>query len=126
MNVLVTGDRHYKDRPIVGAMLSGFRDLAMSMFEDLVVIEGGARGADEHAREWGLGYDNVQHITVEAEWTRYGNAAGPIRNRRMYDEYQPEIVLAFHDDLEGNSRGTKDMVQYASKQGALVYNIRRM
>lgn len=126
MKVLVTGGRNYEYDPIVDVMLAGFRDLAANMFEDLTIIDGGAKGMDEHARMWGLGYDNVQHITVEAEWTKYGRRAGPIRNRKMYDEHQPEVVLAFHDDLEGTSRGTKDMVQYASEQGARVYNIRRM
>ena len=124
MKVLVTGDRHYTDEIIVGVTLSGFRDLATDLFEDLVIIDGGATGADALARTWGKGYDNVKHITVDAEWDKYGKKAGPIRNRKMYDEHRPNVVLAFHDDL-GTSKGTKDMVNYVRSKGGLVYHIRR-
>ena len=124
MRVLVTGDRHYKDRHIVGVLLDGFRSLSQDAFEDLVVIDGGASGADSFAREWGLSYPDVEHITVEADWDRYGKGAGPIRNREMHDGYKPDVVLAFHDDLLA-SKGTRDMVDYARSKGTVVYHIRR-
>ena len=48
-------------------------------------------------------------VGVPANWVKYGRAAGPIRNRRMLELVPPDLVVAFHDDLE-SSRGTKDMV----------------
>lgn len=68
-------------------------------------------------------YEGVQHITVEAAWHNYGKAAGPRRNRKMLDEYDPDLVVAFHDDLDA-SKGTKDMVDYATSQGVQVYHVR--
>lgn len=82
-----------------------------------VVVHGAARGADslsgEVAEELGC--------TVEvypADWLKYGKAAGPIRNKQMLDT-GPDVVLAFHDDLE-NSKGTRHCVTEAEKRGLEV------
>ena len=54
-----------------------------------------------------------------AKWDEHGKAAGPIRNRQMFDSEKPELVIAFHNDL-ANSKGTKDMVAYARSKGCPV------
>lgn len=59
-----------------------------------------------------LGLDVVE---VPANWTRYGKAAGPIRNDRML-KFKPHLVIAFHEDIE-SSRGTKDTVTKARNLG---------
>ncbi len=82
---------------------------------DTVIIEGEAEGADLLARD----VAEVMGFTVEpypAEWKRYGRAAGPIRNRQMLDEGQPDLVLAFHADIAA-STGTADMLGQAKKRG---------
>jgi hypothetical protein len=53
-----------------------------------------------------------------ADWDLHGKAAGPIRNRQMLLA-KPEIVIAFHDDLD-SSKGTKDMVKIAKRTGVKV------
>ena len=60
-----------------------------------------------------------------ADWTRYGYAAGPIRNQQMLDEGRPSLVLAFHNDFE-HSKGTKDMIDKARKANipAILYSER--
>lgn len=85
----------------------------------LVIIQGGARGADLIARDR-CAYHDIKFQTFPAEWDRYGKAAGPIRNQQMLDEGKPDCVIAFHDDIE-NSRGTKDMVERARKAGLTVH-----
>lgn len=49
-----------------------------------------------------------------ADWDKYGRAAGPIRNKQMLEYILEEnpIVAAFWD---GKSRGTKNMIDQASK-----------
>jgi hypothetical protein len=82
------------------------------------MINGLARGADQMAVDWADAHD----IWVEgypAQWTQQGRAAGPIRNQQMLDEGRPELVLAFHDNLD-ESKGTKDMVTRARKAGITV------
>lgn len=80
-----------------------------------VVIEGEARGADTMAREAAeqLG---IPVLPFPADWTRFGKAAGPIRNRQMLTEGKPTEVIAFHHDIS-KSRGTRDMVVQARKHG---------
>lgn len=122
MRVLVTGDRNWSDHFLIAMVLRGFKSLSDEADELFCVIEGGAKGADRHAQQWAHRQDpeEVELITVEAEWGKYGNAAGPIRNMKMLDEHEPEFVLAFHNDL-ANSKGTKHCVEQAKKRGIPVY-----
>ena len=53
-----------------------------------------------------------------ADWTTYGKAAGPIRNKVMLDQGL-DIVIAFHPDIE-QSKGTRHMVSIARAKGITV------
>lgn len=133
MRVLVSGDRNWDDEKIIRTILVGFA----SCDYETVVIEGDAKGADKIAGDWARGCESSPSNTYEdgmglvtdacypADWETYRKAAGPIRNKQMLVEGKPDIVLAFHDDLE-NSRGTGNMVNIASEVGIPVYNIRRI
>jgi hypothetical protein len=95
----------------------------------LVVIEGGAPGADTFARDWArtalwstaAWAKRVDHLPFDADWTLLGKAAGPIRNKRMLNEGQPELVVAFKDGFDitksGAGRGTEHMVRIAKAAG---------
>lgn len=111
LKALVTGDRNWKDKSLI-------RDVLASLPPGSTVIQGGARGADSlaysAAREL-----NLKIETYAANWENYGRAAGPIRNRQMLDEAEPDVVLAFHDDI-GTSKGTANMVRQALKRGIKV------
>lgn len=61
-------------------------------------------------------YMPVIHRPFPADWKQYGKAAGPIRNKQMLDEGQPDLVLCFHDDIE-KSKGTKNMYELAKARG---------
>jgi hypothetical protein len=80
-----------------------------------VVIEGGARGADRQAREWALA-NGLDVQTFEADWHVHGRRAGPIRNQRMLEEGQPDLVVAFP-----GGHGTANMVRQAEARGILVH-----
>lgn len=79
------------------------------------VIHGGCRGADTIAgviaHEMGI----PVHV-FEADWKSHGRGAGPIRNQKMLDEGRPDLVLAFHNNID-SSRGTSDMVKRAKRRG---------
>lgn len=64
-------------------------------------------------------------IIYFAEWNKYGKSAGPIRNKKMIDEGNPDIVIAYHDDIE-NSKGTKNMITQAKDKGIKVQIIKSM
>lgn len=108
--VLVCGGRNYLDWEQVYHVLDA---LHAKIGDRLMIISGGAVGADTWAREWAVDR-KVDHITLYAKWDRHGRAAGPIRNRRMAKK-NPRLVYAFHSDIS-KSKGTKDMVKVAEKQ----------
>jgi 8-oxo-dGTP pyrophosphatase MutT (NUDIX family) len=110
--VLVTGDRNWTDREKIRGVLTDYDPLTT------LIVEGGARGADTIAREVAeeLGFDVLE---VKADWERYGRAAGPVRNKLMYDKSHPDVVEAFHGNI-GASKGTKHMVEYSKKGGTPV------
>jgi hypothetical protein len=105
--VLVCGSRNWKAYGKVKERLA-------LLPKDCTIIEGGAPGADLIARlaAMELGLDVVE---VPANWTRYGKAAGPIRNDRML-KFKPHLVIAFHENIDA-SRGTKDTVTKARNLG---------
>lgn len=110
MRILFCGDRNWTNyNVIVDTMI----DLGPT-----VVIEGEARGADRMARE-AAEDSSIPVLKFPAHWERYGAAAGPIRNRQMLDEGKPDMVVAFHNDIQ-NSKGTKNMVEQAKKRGIPV------
>lgn len=116
---IVTGSRHGSWVRFGAAI-----EVAIATYD--MVIEGGARGVDEMARQAAL-RQGIKVWTIKADWDEYGKAAGPKRNQEMLDELVAlrdldgyEIgVLAFHEDLE-HSKGTGDMVRRARAAGVPV------
>lgn len=109
IEVIVTGGRAYKDRDKVFDVLSRLRP-------DLV-IQGGATGADEFALEW-CKITGTKWHTEEAQWTRHGDAAGPIRNGNMLNLFPNAMIVAF----PGNN-GTADCVRKAQILKRIVLRV---
>lgn len=111
--VIVCGGRDYSDQDAVNRALNGLHlTYGISM-----VITGGARGADKIAKKWAEAY-NVLNKEVRAEWDKYRDAAGPIRNRRMLEENSPDLVVAFP-----GGPGTANMVKQARQRGVRVMEV---
>lgn len=104
--VLVCGSRKWNDKGIIAASLCALKE----EHKDLMIIQGGADGADKIAKLWAHHW-GVMEVTVDANWGYYHNAAGPVRNRWML-ELAPDLVLAY--PLPG-SKGTYNMVEAAIK-----------
>jgi len=118
MRVLICGSRGWHDPAPITAILAGLDILAEGKGEELTVIHGAAPGADSLAgriaRQWG-----VSVIEEPADWDQYGKAAGPIRNQKMLDDHEPDVVYAFRST--GKSSGTDDMVTKSQRAGLPVY-----
>jgi len=72
-----------------------------------VLINGAATGVDSIASCWA--YQNgVTCESYPAQWTKFGRAAGPLRNQRMIDFGKPDLVVAFPGGV-----GTADMIAKA-------------
>ena len=111
--VIIAGTRSFNDYELL-------RDSCNNLLSEkqrthtVVVISGTARGADQmgerYAREWGF-----QLRRFPADWEQYGKSAGHIRNAKMADN--ADALIAFWD---GESRGTKNMIDNARRKGLAV------
>jgi hypothetical protein len=77
----------------------------------LTIIHGDAQGADTLAKYWAR-HNHVPDVPFPADWTRYGLAAGPIRNQQMIDQGRPNVVIAF---VTGSGPGTRNMLRKADE-----------
>lgn len=110
--VLVCGDREWKDRSAARYVLEKFNP------QTTIIVHGDCRGADRIAGEVASEMGFVVRA-YPAKWDLYGKRAGPIRNTEMLDKEHPDIVFAFHNNIE-RSRGTKDMITKSSARGIPV------
>jgi hypothetical protein len=109
MRTIIAGGRNIHDYQLV---LSA---VAESSIPISVVVSGGAQGVDylgeRYAREEGYPLD-----VYPADWNKHGRAAGPIRNAEMAENADALIAI-----WDGQSRGTKNMIEIARKRGLTVY-----
>jgi len=79
------------------------------------VISGGARGADALGEKWAK-RNNIPTEIFYADWEKYGRRAGYLRNEVMADHAQALIAL-----WDGESRGTKHMINIAERKALDVF-----
>jgi hypothetical protein len=115
VRLLVTGDRKWTNKMSIFKKLRNLRDKCGLT---LTVVHGGCEGADLIA-DWACKVLGIDRIIFPANWVGRNDYAGPYRNQRMLDEGKPNLVWAFHSDIE-NSKGTKDMIRRAEKAGLKV------
>lgn len=109
--MIVCGGRDFDD----GARVFDALDRLHHQFPVSMVIEGGASGADRWARAWAT-LRRIEYRTFEADWRAHGRSAGPLRNRRMIEEGNPDGVVAFPGGV-----GTADMIAAAKQAGVPVW-----
>ena len=124
MRILVCGGRKYDRTDIVNVCLD---TLKQKWGDDLVIIQGGANGADRLAKLWAKAnnvrceeyradWDNISHpharLKTRKDGSKYDANAGHRRNQQMIDEGKPDLFVAFP-----GGPGTADMVQRLRKAG---------
>lgn len=112
--VCIFGGRDFEAEPrhfeMVDYLLADWLDNP----EDLVIVSGGARGADK-VGEWWADF-NKAHLEVwRADWEKHGKAAGFIRNQEMVDS-----GLDYAIQFPGGN-GTADMRKRLDKAGVTVW-----
>ena len=114
--VIIAGCRDFTDYELLKEKCDFY--LQNKKPENIVFVSGHASGADalgeRYAEERGL-----QLETYPADWKAHGRAAGPISNAQMADV--ADALIAFWD---GKSRGTKNMIDTATKRGLKVAVVR--
>ncbi len=115
IKVCVTGSRTYQYASRVSAVLDHIHEcVGISS-----LAHGGATGADSLADGWAKAA-GVDVVEFKALWKKEGLAAGPKRNRRMLDEFQPDLLVAFP-----GHKGTADCVKAARERGIHIHFVIR-
>ena len=115
--VLVTGSRVLGEHTPVWDALDDEYLIACSTDVWLIIRHGDCpNGADKYARQWCeavRGNPRVIEQRRPAEWDRYGNPAGVIRNTEMIEETPvPDVCRAFP---RGKSPGTRHCIEEAKR-----------
>lgn len=79
------------------------------------IVSGMAPGVDYMGYRYALS-NNIPVKPFPADWGKYGNAAGPIRNQKMA-EYSNALIAVW----DGISKGTKDMIERAKACGLKIF-----
>lgn len=106
--VVIAGCRDYDNydeaKPYIDFCLSNLRKE-----NNIIIVSGCASGVDaigeRYAKENGFAVEKYP-----ADWKSYGKSAGPLRNKQMAEI--TDYVICFWD---GQSRGTKSMIDYAKE-----------
>jgi hypothetical protein len=109
MKTIIAGSRGIDDLTIVNDAVQ------CSGFTITEVVSGTARGVDRLGEEWA----NINEKPIKrfpAKWDTHGKSAGVIRNVEM--ARYAEALIAIWD---GESRGTKHMIDVARQKGLQVY-----
>ena len=135
--ILVTGSRSWDAAQLLAdVLLDTWHDATQNGYDSIVIIHGGADGADTLADLWARG-NGLDVETHPADWNHcaddcpaghrktrarggdYCPTAGPRRNQRMVDA-GADLVVALQRD---GSRGTADCIRRAEEAGLPVRRV---
>ncbi|CAM5496160.1 MULTISPECIES: DUF2493 domain-containing protein [Streptomyces] len=136
--ILITGSRSWPDPQLLAdTLLDIWHDATQNSHQDIVIVHGGADGADTLARLWAEGH-GLEHEQHTAAWTcpcadtcppghrrqrrdgtEYCPLAGHRRNQHMVD-LGADLCLAFHHN---HSTGTADCMRRATAAGIPIRKV---
>lgn len=112
--VIIAGGRYFNDYEL----LKSSCDHLLKHVDQITIVSGKAKGADALGEKYAdeKGYAKLFY---PADWDKYGKSAGPKRNYQMAEV--ADFLIAFWD---GESRGTKSMIDIAKSKGLQIRIIR--
>lgn len=119
MRVLICGSRTWNRISEIAAVID-------KLPTGTVIIHGAAKGADSIADACAqvAGLPILKFPVTDEDWAKIGKSAGPRRNKKMLDEGQPNVVIAFLDE-NSETNGTNHMIQLAESYGVRVVIIKK-
>lgn len=109
--LLVAGGRDFDDYGLMCRKLDAF----LANKPDVVIISGGARGADKLARAYAM-RRNFLFMEFPAKWDELGKKAGFVRNEEMHQylgKQKNRGIVLFWD---GKSKGTAHNIELAETE----------
>jgi len=109
MKVIIAGSRTINDYQIVKD------SILESKFKITEIVSGGAKGPDKLGEQYAEEF-NIPVKKFIPDWNREGKKAGILRNIEM-GNYANALIAIW----DGESKGTKHMIQYATKKELKVF-----
>lgn len=122
IKLIVAGSRDFDNEELAYKVLDTLTahlvDISGDPHSEVQIVSGKATGADKIGEQ----YAQDHYLGIKefpADWKKYGNAAGPIRNNEMAS--YADALVCFWD---GQSKGTKNMIKLAQDAGLslFIYN----
>jgi len=110
MKTIIAGSRTINDLRLLEQVIED------SGFTITEVVCGGARGVDDLGRKWAGNGNRVPVKMFPADWDTHGKSAGYKRNVEMAN-YADALIAVW----DGQSRGTKHMIDIARSKGLTVF-----
>ncbi|MFC0626141.1 SLOG family protein [Kribbella deserti] len=123
--VIVTGPRDWTD------VIAVHRELDMLLFgvicQKFTAVTGDATGVDAITKAWAR-LRGLEHEELAADWAKYGNGAGPVRNKAMVARganlcqafIAPCLSKKCRLQKPHGTHGTADCIKQAEKAGIPV------
>ena len=108
---IIAGSRTFDDY----SQLKNYMDFMLQNKSDVLIISGGAKGADALAERYANETAKCRLVVMPAEWDLFGKSAGYIRNEKMHKTaalFKDRGCVLFWD---GVSKGTKQNIALARK-----------
>ena len=122
LRIIICGGRHFDDYRTLEVVVNKKLEEDGILPTEVEIVSGHCQGADvlgeRYAKEYGCSLR-----VYPADWTKYGRAAGPNRNKQMVDYIVPfenRLVIAFVNE---NTHGTKNTISQAKKLSIPVIEI---
>ena len=112
MSSSIPSSRHCTDQDLVEIHILLLHE---QLGERLSLVSGAAKGVDTLARIIAEKY-GIPITEFPADWSTYGRAAGPIRNKQLVQA--SDAVLAF---VAPTSKGTRNTIGLARERGLPVH-----
>lgn len=100
--LMIAGSRGFSDYKLLSRVCDNIR----KKYPDIIIVSGGARGADTLAEKYAK-EKGIETKIFKAQWNLYGKAAGYRRNAEMQkfiQQHPNRLVVCFWD---GSSPGTQ-------------------
>ena len=114
VKVIIAGGRKFSNYKLLKEKSDFYLSDAVTKGYKIVIVSGTAKGADKLGERYAKekGYEIAY---FPADWENEGKRAGYLRNEQMAKF--ADALIAFHD---GDSRGTKHMIDLASKHDLYI------
>jgi hypothetical protein len=107
MKIIIAGSRNFTNYQ----KLKQECDKFLQDYKNIKIVSGAHyKGADKLGEKY-ASEKKIKIIKFPANWIKYGKAAGPKRNKQM--AIYADAYIAFWD---GESKGTKNMIQLAERK----------